>query len=387
MGGRDGEEGAAAPRSSLGTREERAARWDAEDDLARGATRSKIWVGIVVLGLLAAFALDRAVDTPLSSARAVHAACGGALHADEVAQYDGETATTEQRERYNAELGRYHCELGDGNKVVLALDAAVDTAGISQVVGGLRAAGLTPTPANVPGWSDGRSITLLPPCPGAGRDLDGDTARAAIGVRGGWWSGSDDDWERKAAFWRSAVRAADSALERLGCEAESLDLPQAVSRPQSLPFRRVGETGCRQLAGLPLRGKYTPVRVADVVPGDAEGAPLDHCVAELRPETGRSNGVTLRFSRTVEALVERLGRDAWMDSQGGKGESGRWLPALGVRFGYGTARCGGERVGYLVTSNSEDTPGAGALRRSLAAYAKADARRLGCTELRLPGKA
>ncbi|WP_033196337.1 hypothetical protein, partial [Streptomyces xiaopingdaonensis] len=224
MGGRDGEEGAAAPRSSPGTREERAARWDAEEDLARGATRSKVWVGIVVLGVLAAFALDRAVDTPLSSARAVHDACGGALHADEVAQYDGETGTTEQTERYNAELGRYYCELGDGHKVVLALDAAVDTAGVSQVVGGLMSADrLTPSPTGVPGWSDDHHITLLPPCPGAGRDIDGETARAAIQVRGGWRPDADVRSEGILAVWRSAVRAANSALERLGCGTEPLD--------------------------------------------------------------------------------------------------------------------------------------------------------------------
>ncbi|WP_019547010.1 hypothetical protein [Streptomyces sulphureus] len=376
------------PRSSLGTREERAARWDAEEDLARGATRSKIWVGIVVLGLLAAFALDRAVDTPLSSARAVHDACGGALHADEVAQYDGETETTEQTERYNAELGRYYCELGDGDKVVLALDAAVDRAGVSQVVGGLESADrLTPSLAGVPGWSDERRITLLPPCPGAGRDIDGDTARAAIGVEGAWRPDEDVVSEDALAIWRSAIRAANSALERLGCETEPLSLPRAASGPWTVPFSRVGETGCRQLAGLPLRGKNTPVRVADVVPGDAEGAPLDHCVVELRSRAGESGRVSLRFSRAVEVLVERLGREAGIGSEGSKGESGRWLPALGKYYAYGTARCGGERVGYLVTSNPQEELDPGVLRSSLAAYAQADTRRLGCTGLRLPGEA
>ncbi|WP_237720272.1 hypothetical protein, partial [Streptomyces xiaopingdaonensis] len=148
----------------------------------------------------------------------------------------------------------------------------------------------------------------------------------------------------------------------------------------------VGETGCAQLAGLPLRGRNAPVRVADVVPGDAEGAPLDHCAVELPPRSGES-GTTLRFSRAVEVLVERLGRDAGIGFAGSMGESGRWLPALGKAFAYGTARCGGERVGYLVTSGQEAAPAPGVLRRSLAVYARADARRQGCTGLRLPAAA
>jgi hypothetical protein len=301
--------------------------------------------------------------------------CDGGLPGDAVRRItpDGVHLTHEESAR-SEQLGDYRCfltyESDDGDEEQLLhlqaytrrddqdrrFYASFPESGFSEQ---------TPMADGLPGFIDQYGyLQLLLRCPDLGKDAEG--RQRTLLVRG-WFAREADRY--RPAVYETVVAFANSASTRVGCGAEPLKVPegelgpvQVEDDPKTVPLAEAGDTACGWLtkAGLPRPAEW---RLASLL---NDAAPAGRC--DL-------------YTQDSGDWRKRLVFVAWY---------GDWSNRLtvdddGVRRSLtASARCGGEAANFAVDGDGE-LPGVGRAEQLelLEAFARNQAQRRGCSDLRL----
>lgn len=331
-------------------------------------------VAAAVLGLGGYLAAPSAQEWLL-----VGQACDGALPRDVVKGLTPVDADLESAEsKRTEELGSYSCSLTfDGYNVSgeRTINMSASTRRDEQDRAFMAVftregfEGQKPLPGSLPGFIDEYgSIRFLVPCPDLGKDGQGRQRKLMVQT----YLGRSIPTETPGAAYRIAVAFANSASDKVGCGAETIeppkkDLPMAGDAEEvpTVPVDEAAGTACAWVsrAGLPESGDWR-IRV-----GANSAAPTGRC--ELL--SGSDDGPSRDVSRL--AFVSWYGD--WSNRLTADEDNGRRRP------GTASARCDGEAANYAFTA-SRDLPGLGpaAKERMFKEFARDEVRRHGCSDLR-----
>ncbi|MET4922442.1 hypothetical protein P3L51_08780 [Streptomyces sp. PSRA5] len=309
----------------------------------------------------------------------VRQACDGALPRDAVKGLTPEDADLESAESKRTEaLGSYSCTLtfeGEGisRDRTVALSAYTrrddqDRAfmAIFPQEGFDSQAAL---PGDLPGFIDQYdAIRFVVPCPDLGKDGQGRGRKLMVRAS----LGREIPTEAPGAAYRTAVAFANSASDKVGCGAETIEPPKkdlpltgAADDLPTVPVAEAADTACAWVsrAGLPESGDWR------IGVGANSAAPTGRC--ELT--SGNDDGSPRDGS--VLTFVSWYGD--WSSRLTAYDNDGRPRP------GTASARCDGEAANYAF-AGSPDIPGVGAAakERMFEEFTRDEVRRRGCSDLR-----
>ncbi|MER7174014.1 hypothetical protein [Streptomyces mesophilus] len=325
-------------------------------------------VGVAVSGLVGYCAKPHVKDWWLA-----REACGGVfpdLVVDVLNADERPLAGTD--EQLIEELGSYSCSLEyetDSGRTERLVGIDAYTGRDQQDAGMLRSAergldAMTGLPHGLPGFFDGAGHAVLrQECPALGRDDKGRPRTMLVVARGGTTG------DPSVALLQAAVTGANRASGQLGCGAKPLKVPDDVlsrdAKPKKVPDVRDSACGAAA-AQLP---KGTRVRV---VGGDT--TPVVHCELYLQTPGEERTPYDDDRDRTVNAGLEAYFGD-WSTSL---------VTALDGRRDSNTvmARCEGELVNFHGWADDDTEVSDRELRELVLTFAKDQAKRRGCTDVR-----
>ncbi|MEU7024362.1 hypothetical protein ABZ990_27455 [Streptomyces sp. NPDC046203] len=335
----------------------------------------------VVLGVLAGAGwLAKPVWQPWWYAKTL---CGGHLSGGELAELLPDERLQAGTDTFGSGQDLLTCSVrkNDGRHFVLMVEAQTDTGDPHgpldmefTIPGSLRYG----FPKSVPGFYGRFGPVIIQECPKLGRAADGRMRRLVTKV----YSHAVEN-DPSPASLRTAVRIANGANTELGCGADPLPLPDGVDPGHKLRVSETKGTMCEWLTRQTLPESPSGKEWRVVAPTDAK-APITTCSLV---DTGTGNAENFSgwygdwtdkpFSRMFAANV-RLPEDIREND-----------PLLSEDFGRAKALCAGESASFLAADHT--TNGAGPIlpmsevRPLLDAFAKDQAKRRGCADLRLPG--
>ncbi|MBO8195815.1 hypothetical protein ITI46_29815 [Streptomyces oryzae] len=382
------------------TEDERRERWrllQERADRRRRRTRIAVWSG---LGVLLLGGVGWAVTPTVKDKMITSGACDGALPDGSMDTLrattgDADAHLTKSESETDGDLGRYTCEVAneDGERVleVRAYTRRDDVD--SELVREFRDDGVHPASAlaaGLPGYESRLAgLTLMPECPGRGKDAAGHPGRLLVNVLAGHRS-------EPHQLVRAGAAVANKAAQKLGCDTDRLPVPARgieKEEPKGVPSRRAAGTPCAALAGGPFRGGGWSV---DLRIPKGRG-PMTSCL--VRPsgsdEDGESHSAVISLYGLYGEWSQRV-----MSGQAGlsgvRADASRTRPWLTDETGWATARCGGLPAGFQIGVSRPDDESDGqqalsseqldrrAMRDMLASFAKRESAERGCTGLRLP---
>ncbi|MGI5349346.1 hypothetical protein ACQEU8_14270 [Streptomyces sp. CA-250714] len=388
-------------RDETETEAERRERWrllQERGDRRRRRTRIAVWCG---LGVLALGGVGWAVTPTVKDQLITSDACDGALPDGSLDTLRATTGNAEahlgdSKSETDSDLGRYSCEVvNEQDERVLEIRVYSRRDDIdSELVREFRDDGVHPAaalPAGLPGFESRLAgVTLMPECPGRGKDAAGHRGQLLVNVLSGHRS-------EPHQLVRAGAAVANKAAEKLGCDAEPLRVPARdteKAEPDGVPSARAAGTTCAALARDPFQGAGWSV---DLRIPKGRG-PMTSCL--VRPSGSDEDGES---HSPVVSLYGLYGEWSQRVMYGEAGLSGartdesRTRPWLTDTSGWATARCGGRAAGFqLAVSRPDDQSDGqqslsreqldrGAMRAILASFAEKESAERGCTQLRLPG--
>ncbi|MFE9336019.1 hypothetical protein [Streptomyces sp. NPDC007063] len=396
-------ESKAEPKAEPETEDERRERWRLAreaDDRRRRRNRIAAWcgVGVLVLGGAGWIAEPYVQDRMITSDACDGALPDGSMDTLRGTTGDPEAHLTEAEAETDDDLGRYTCEVenASGERVIEVRVYSRRDDIDRKLVREFEEGGAHPTaalPGGLPGFeSRTAGVTLMPRCPGRGKDAAGRPGQLLVDVLAGHLS-------EPHQLVRAGAAVANRAAEKLGCDTDPLDVPSKdpgdVLDRAVRPAKAAGTT-CGALGHVALRGDWS----ADLrIPNGP--APMTSCV--LRPSGSDDDGDPHRqvlglyalygdFSQRVMLRQAALGGAA---GTGGK-RVGPWLTD---DDGWAMARCDGRAAGFrlVVSRPDEDTASnsdeqtvgrdqldRAEMRKLLVSFAEKESAKRGCTGLRLP---
>ncbi|CAM3499070.1 hypothetical protein G3260_004306 [Streptomyces albus] len=366
----------------------------AQVDRRRRRRRVVAWcvAGAVVLGI-AGWAAEPSVRDKVITARACDGAIpDGSMDVLRATTQEPDAHLTDHTTEIRPELGRYFCQVGSGRLRVLEVRAYTRRDDIDRELatefgddGGHPRAAL---PGGLPGFERSiAGITLMPPCPGRGKDAAGHPGRLLVEVLGGYPAPAHQ-------LLRTGAAVANKAAERLGCGGKPLPVPASEAEPEQVRPAAAAGTSCAALADVRLPD---PVWTAELrIPRGP--APMASC-ALRRPgkdENGEPRDAVVQLYGYYGDFSQRMVlRAARTDGVAGDRErTGPWLTRSG---GWALARCDGQTAAFQVqgsprggaegdekTEDGRDLRDKRKLRDLLASFAKKESAARGCEDLRLP---
>ncbi len=349
--------------------------------------------GLVVLGVVAAIIEPYANDWWVA-----RNACGGALP-EGVLEDMGAKPMDDDRHLYRHEdevdgqLGRYRCEVNDGDSGrgyrfrASAYTAQEDVRRhLSRDFSGHEPARLA-LPEGLPGYESQRGdLVLTLDCPQLGKGADGRSRKLHTRAHVPGYFGDDESGDEPGAGAsydagaRAAVAFANKASQNLRCGAEPLSVPEKVARPEPVPLRQTAGTPCAVLARAPLR----PERAWSAEVRMSRSAPVGSCLVE-RNGHGTGSG---QVAEGTEALDLTAFHGEFADGLWRAG--GREKPWVSGSQGWATARCHGTDAAFRIRALGGDGEApvlsAGKMRSLLAGFAEQQAARRGCSEPHVPSR-
>ncbi|RLU96580.1 hypothetical protein CTZ27_16275 [Streptomyces griseocarneus] len=231
-------------------------------------------------------------------------------------------------------------------------------------------------PKNIPGFASEFGPTVIQECPALGRDSQGRKVRLLT-----TFMGRKDD---TAAALRITVAMANGASQKLGCGAERLPLPKQTL-PKNLPAVPVQEardTMCGWLADAPLPKNKAGGPWLVAAPTD-DHAPITDCKLIAAKDTAPVADFSGWYGGWTDKPFTELLRNN-VDYPENVSPHG---PMMSEAFGRATAACDGESANFKASSHasrSEEQISSVDLRALLSAFAKDQAKRHSCTDLKLP---
>ncbi|MFD5271845.1 hypothetical protein [Streptomyces sp. NPDC058335] len=309
----------------------------------------------------------------------IRTACDGVLPGDAVRDLLPEDARVKDSSSGGVEqLGDYSCDLSvetehSGDWALLGLRAYTlrddQDRALMRVFPESGLESQAAMPEGLPGFI-GRfsTLTFLLPCPDLGKDADGRQRKMLVSAG----INNNAPWRQPAAY-EVAVAFTNSASEHVGCGAQPLKVPKGVSpadpheeKPKTIPLAAARDTPCGWPAdaGLPDAARWK----LDVQLND--GAPTGRCDLTLGDDHTDDSAKGMNFVAWFGDWSTRLVTDDDLFS-----------PALTA-----SARCGGEAAHFALDA-SKDIPGVDAAKQRalLDAFARTQAERRGCTDLKAAG--
>ncbi|MBO8202470.1 hypothetical protein JW613_29915 [Streptomyces smyrnaeus] len=383
--------------------DERRERWrvlQERTDRRRRRTRIAVWCG---LGVLVLGGAGWAVTPTVKDSVITSGACDGALPDGTMDTLRNTTGhadghLTESRSELDGDLGRYSCEVAneEGERVlevhVYSRRDDIDR----ELIREFRDDGVHPTsalPGGLPGFESRLAgLTLLPRCPGRGKDAAGNPGRLLVDVLAGHRS-------EPHQLVRAGAAVANKAAEKLGCDTDPLPVPEKEieqQAPGSVPSARAAGTTCAALARGPFQDAGWSVDLR--IPKGP--APLTSCT--VRPSGEDEDGEPHRPVLSLHGLYGEWTQRVMLGQarhHGARTDEKRVGPWLTDESGWAMARCDGRPAGFKISvsrpdhetdSYSEDKTlsrkqlDRTGMRKMLASFAERESAERGCTGLRLP---
>ncbi|QPP06947.1 hypothetical protein G4Z16_11760 [Streptomyces bathyalis] len=349
--------------------------------------------GVVLLGVVAAV-----VEPYVNDWWVTRNACSGALPKgvlDDMGTkpMDDDRHLYGHEETVDAPLGRYRCEVNDGESGrgyrfrASAYTARDDIDGhLSEDFSGHEPARLA-LPAGLPGYETPRGdLVMTVVCPRLGRDGSGKPRQLHTRAQIPGYFGDGESGDEPAAGVsydagaRATVSFANKASEKLRCGAKPLAVPEKVPRPEPVPLGRTDGTPCSVLAHAPLG----PTKAWSVEVRMSRRAPVGSCLLERNGDgTGSGQAAQGKEALDLTAFHGDFSRHLWK-------ALGRRKPWVSATQGWATARCEGTDAVFRIRALGGDgeTPvlSAEEMRSILTAFAERQADRRGCTKPRVPSR-
>ncbi|CAM5541064.1 putative protein OS=Streptomyces rutgersensis OX=53451 GN=F0345_01170 PE=4 SV=1 [Streptomyces diastaticus subsp. diastaticus] len=338
-------------------------------------------VGVVLALLAGAGWLAKPVWQPWWYAATL---CGGHLSGRELAELLPAERLQGAKDTFGTGSGPLRCGVDESNgrHFVLDVRAEMDT---GEPLGPLDMEFTVPRdlrfayPRSVPGFYGKFGPVILQECPKLGPDSEGRARRLVTKV---YTHGVESDPSPESL--RTAVRIANGANVETGCGADALPLPERVEPVRGVSLAGARGTMCGWLAGTRLPASPSGERWQVVAPTD-EHASITHCSLIDSGSGLPAVSLTGWYGDWTDKPFERL---VSSNLQVPEGRSARDA-LLGQDFGRAAARCAGESANFLATSYTRNHTGSALpmsdVRGLLGAFARDQAARRGCTDLRLPG--
>ncbi|MEU3075918.1 hypothetical protein [Streptomyces laurentii] len=310
--------------------------------------------------------------------------CGGHLSGGELADLLPDERLQAGRDTFDSgqrNLLKCVIEENDGQHFALKIEAQIDTGevhGPLDMEFGIPVNPRYTYPKSVPGFYGKFGPVIIQECPKLGRDDDGRARRLVTNV---YAHGVEN--APSPASLRTAVRIANGANAELGCGADPLPLPDRVEVPAKLPLSQTKGTMCAWLTQATLPKSPSGKEWKVIAPTD-EKAPITSCSLS-EPGTGETVDFTAWFGGWTDKPFENLIlHNAQVPDERGEDEA-----LLTENFGRAKARCDGEPANFLASSyarhSADPVLPMGKVRPLLEAFTADQAKRRGCTDVKLPG--
>ncbi len=221
-------------------------------------------------------------------------------------------------------------------------------------------------PTDLPGFVDeSERIQFLQPCPALGQDDEGRPRKMLVTVSSPW-ARSDN----VSGYLRVVIAAAGRASDRLGCGAEPLKQPESGVRqaPRPVPAQQAADTACGPVLGKLPKDTYAAQSGTD-------SGPVRGCSLYVETEQERQQSW---YVSDEELEDPDAGLRAWYGDW-----SNRFVHEDGQRLSNTvTARCDGENANFAAWAGDESGISAAELRDLVLTFAKSQAERRGCTDVR-----
>ncbi|MGP3973264.1 hypothetical protein ACTWQF_04345 [Streptomyces sp. 8N114] len=380
--------------------DERRERWRALQERAdrrRRRTRIAVWcgLGVLVLGGVGWALTPTVKDKVIASGACDGALPDGSLDTLRATTGNADAHLSESESETDSGLGRYSCEVAneEGERIlevrVYSRRDDID----SELVREFRDDGVLPAaalPGGLPGFESRLAgVTLMPECPGRGKDAAGHPGQLLVDVLSGHRS-------EPHQLVRAGAAVANKAAEKLGCDTDPLPVPAQdteKAEPKGVPTGRAAGTTCAALARGPFQGAGWSVDLR-IPKGHA---PMTSCV--VRPSGSDEDGESHSPVITLYGLYGEWSQRVMFGQAGLSGartDESRTRPWLTDDNGWATARCGGRPAGFQLAVSRPDDESDGqrtlsrelldrdAMREVLASFAEKESAERGCTRLRLP---
>ncbi|KJY41613.1 hypothetical protein VR41_11815 [Streptomyces sp. NRRL B-1568] len=308
--------------------------------------------------------------------------CDGKLSASDLAKVLPEERLRAGKEVMDVKNGRMRCAVNiDDHHYTLAVEAQSRPEYVQRELDLTFNIAVDPQyvfPQGIPGFRGNYGPTILQECPALGRDSEGRKNLLITTVRG-------RNTDTSPAL-RIAVSMANAASTKLGCGAKPLPLPKEALPKElpAVPLKDAVGTACGWLADAPLPQNRSggPWKVA--IPTD-DHAPITSC----QLMDGKSRTPVAKFSGWYGGWTDKPFETLMRFNVPDVTESDTKGPLMSEEFGRAMARCDGESANFRAGSypnSGQQGFSSHELQPLLAAFAKDQAKRHGCTDLKLPSE-